>query len=202
MARFVPPPSAKPAAARSDLARPELPKPGSNPEGVDDATWMDVIQKMDEVYTKLIDDEIALEQKNAELEQSHQFIFSVLSAMSDFVVACSEGGQIEETNGALRELVGRDDDALVGTPIVKLFAAEGDAELARQMMTRAAAQRTRLGETVELHLHDRSGGAVPVEFTARLASTARASARVLCSWAGPSANCAAPTSSCRRRTRR
>ncbi len=149
--------------SRADLARPDLPKPGTNPEGVDDATWMDVIQKMDEVYTKLIDDEIALEQKNAELEQSHQFIFSVLSAMSDLVVACSESGQIEETNGALRELVGRDDDALVGTPITALFAGDQDAEFARSMMARAAAQRERPGETVELHLRDRTGGAMPVE---------------------------------------
>ena len=50
-------------------------------EGVDESTWLDVIQKMDEVYTRLIDDEVELEKKNSELEQSQQFIFSVLSAM-------------------------------------------------------------------------------------------------------------------------
>ncbi len=33
--------------------------------------WMDVIQKMDEVYSKLVADEIALEEKNAQLEQSY-----------------------------------------------------------------------------------------------------------------------------------
>jgi two-component system sensor histidine kinase HupT/HoxJ len=41
-------------------------------EGVDESVWLDVIHKMDEVYSQLIDDEIELEKKNAELEQSYQ----------------------------------------------------------------------------------------------------------------------------------
>jgi two-component system sensor histidine kinase HupT/HoxJ len=140
-----------------------LPTPPPGPEGVDDATWMDVIHKMDEVYTKLIADEVELEQKNAELEQSHQFIFSVLSAMSDLVIACSDQGDIEEINGALAELVGRSDDQLIGTSVYGLLADAHDATLARQMTARAAAGRERPGETVELHLRDRGGQAVPVE---------------------------------------
>ncbi|WP_442975029.1 hypothetical protein, partial [Salmonella enterica] len=67
-------------------------------EGVDEATWMDVIQKMDEVYSQLVLDEIELEQKNTALEQSQQFIISVLSAMSDVLLVCDEHGVIEETN--------------------------------------------------------------------------------------------------------
>jgi len=64
---------------------------------------------MDEVYSQLIHDEVELEKKNAELEQSQQFIFSVLSAMSDVLVVCDARGLIEETNSALCELVGRTD---------------------------------------------------------------------------------------------
>lgn len=41
-------------------------------EGVDESTWLDVIQKMDEVYSQLIEDEIELEKKNAELERAYQ----------------------------------------------------------------------------------------------------------------------------------
>ena len=67
-------------------------------EGVDEATWLDVIQKMDEVYTRLIDDEVELEKKNTELEQSQQFIFSVLTSMSDVLVVCDERGLIEQAN--------------------------------------------------------------------------------------------------------
>lgn len=41
-------------------------------EGVDEAMWMDVIQKMDEVYSQLVNDEIALEEKNEQLERAYR----------------------------------------------------------------------------------------------------------------------------------
>jgi two-component system sensor histidine kinase HupT/HoxJ len=50
---------------------PHAPSPGGL-EGVDESTWLDVIQKMDEVYSQLITDEIELEKKNAELERTNQ----------------------------------------------------------------------------------------------------------------------------------
>ena len=101
-----------------------MPVPPSSPlqqlsvdalEGVDEATWLDVIHKMDEVYSQLVTDEIELEEKNAQLEQSQQFIFSLLSAMSDVLIACSQDGLIEETNAALCELVGRSEACLLYT---------------------------------------------------------------------------------------
>ena len=36
--------------------------------------WIEVIQKMDEVYNDLLQYEVALEDKNAALEESQQFI--------------------------------------------------------------------------------------------------------------------------------
>ena len=75
-------------------------------DGMDETAWLDVIEKMEEVYSQLVQDEIALEEKNAQLEQSQQFIFSLLTAMSDVLVACNAQGIIEETNAALFELVG------------------------------------------------------------------------------------------------
>ena len=36
-------------------------------EGVGEDTWLDVIHKMEEVYSKLVTDEVELEEKNAQL---------------------------------------------------------------------------------------------------------------------------------------
>ena len=70
-------------------------------EGMDESTWLDVIHKMDEVYSQLLRDEVALEEKNMQLEQSQQFIFSLLSAMSDVLIACdAEGRNWAVTSGA------------------------------------------------------------------------------------------------------
>lgn len=91
-------------------------------EGMGEHVWIDVIQKMDEVYSELLQYEVALEQKNAALEESQQFIFSVLSSISDILIVCDRSGRIVEANGALQKLVGREEKTLLGTPLVALFA--------------------------------------------------------------------------------
>lgn len=149
----------------------------SQVEGVDDSTWLDVIHKMDEVYSQLVQDEIALEEKNTQLEQSQQFIFSLLTAMSDVLVACDEAGRIEETNAALCELVGRDEAALRGTPLRELIADAASAQRLRSTM--GALPRT--GATVEIDLRDAQGQPVPVDLnvTPRFGAAGRRVGHVL-----------------------
>jgi two-component system sensor histidine kinase HupT/HoxJ len=135
--------------------------PHGSMEGVDESTWLDVIQKMDEVYSQLIQDEIELEKKNGELEQSQRFIFSVLSAMSDVLLVCNELGLIEETNSALGELVGRSDAQLRGTSIYSLLADADSETRARTVLENATPARH--GEGLELNLLDAQGQGVPVD---------------------------------------
>lgn len=136
-------------------------QPPAPPQGMDDAAWVDVIQKMDEVYSQLVTDEIELEKKNAELEQSQQFIFSVLSAMSDVLAVCDAQGLIEETNAAFCELVGRTEMQLRGTSLYDLLADEASTAAARAVM--ANRSPTRHGESLELNLRGAGGDSVPVD---------------------------------------
>lgn len=142
-------------------------------DGVDESIWMDVIQKMDEVYSQLIHDEIELEKKNTELEQSQQFIFSVLSAMSDVLLVCNERGVIEETNTALCELVGRSDAELRGTSIYDLLADTQSVDRARKVLDNTNPPRR--GEELELYLLDAERQSVPVDAncTPRVAASGR-----------------------------
>ncbi|MGY0195162.1 sensor histidine kinase [Leptothrix sp. BB-4] len=141
-------------------------------EGIDESTWLDVIHKMDEVYSQLVADEVALEEKNAQLEQSQRFIFSLLASMSDVLLACSEEGRIEETNAALCTLVGRHDADLRGRPMAELMfrpAVSGDSHEttppeARLRSLTQAVQARRDALSVELELVDASGAPVPVDF--------------------------------------
>ena len=145
----------------SNPPRPPSPLPTVPMDGVDESTWLDVIQKMDEVYTRLIDDEVELEKKNVELEQSQQFIFSVLTSMSDVLVVCNQAGRIEQTNAALCELVGRSDEQLRGTPLDGLLADDASVALARAAMTQTDAPRK--GQAIELNLMDSQGNVVSVD---------------------------------------
>jgi two-component system sensor histidine kinase HupT/HoxJ len=119
---------------------------------------------MDDVYSQLLHDEVALEQKNAQLEASQQLIYSLLSSMSDVLVACDERGQIEQTNQALCDLVGNTEETLLGAHMHTLLHDAAGTHVLQDMMRRTATLRQ--GETVELMLHDAAGQPVPVDFTA------------------------------------
>ncbi|MDY7577053.1 histidine kinase dimerization/phospho-acceptor domain-containing protein [Herbaspirillum sp. RTI4] len=141
--------------SHTELISAEAPPPSpdvrpSQVEGIDEATWMEVIQKMDEVYSQLVNDEIVLEEKNEQLESSQQFIVSVLSAMSDVLVACNRIGDIEETNTALRELTGLDQSALHGMSIYKLLADSASIDCIRQVIEQTTPQR--MSKVVEINL--------------------------------------------------
>lgn len=108
------------------MASPERPQPPTLPSAGEagDQLWMDVIHKMDEVYNELLDYEVALEDKNAALEESQQFIVSVLTSMSDVLVVCNRQGVIEDVNPAMLALSGRSEVALKGSSVLDLFADE------------------------------------------------------------------------------
>jgi two-component system sensor histidine kinase HupT/HoxJ len=77
---------------------------------------------MDEVYNELLQYEVALEQKNAALEETQQFLYSVLGSMTDLLVICDRTGRIQEVNAATTRLLGRSEEELRGTPIATLLA--------------------------------------------------------------------------------
>jgi len=138
--------------------RSSLDRPGSL-EGIDETAWLDVIQKMEQVYTQLIDDEVKLEQKNAELELQQQFIASVMASMSDVLVVCDRSGRIEQVNRALCELVGGCEGELIGQPVTLLLADQPSQERAQWAMQDSAGQ----GVVIELNLLDRHGQPLSVD---------------------------------------
>lgn len=142
------------------------------PEALSESVWIEVIRKMDEVYNELLQYEVALEQKNAALEESQQFIFSVLTSMSDLLVVCDRHGVIEEVNQALVEFTGKREDALKGAKLANLFADDSSSAAAERVLARLASQPA---HDMELQFSTRVGGATPValNFTPRLSGAGK-----------------------------
>ena len=161
-----------------------LPGTAASGESTMEAGWIDVIQKMDEVYSQLVQDEIALEEKNRQLESSQQFILSVMSAMSDVLVACGRDGAIEESNAALRELADLSEAALRGTSVYALLADDDSARRLRAVLERGG-HGASPSVALELNLTDARDGqatrAMPVDVncTARLDGAGRTVGYVL-----------------------
>ncbi|MDD5028195.1 MAG: ATP-binding protein [Rhodoferax sp.] len=152
--------------------------PSNELEGVGEDTWLEVIHKMEEVYSELVADEVELEAKNTQLEQSQQFIFSLISAMSDVLIACNRDGVIEETNAALCTLVGIAEPELRGRNVTDLLA---DAQSVQRWQLATFHAATHEMAPVEINLRDATGQAIPVDMncTPRLNSNGHAVGQVL-----------------------
>lgn len=83
--------------------------------------WIEVIRKMDTIYADLVHYQVELEQKNAALELAQQFIDSVLSSMTDVLIACDTAGRIQQVNTALAKLTGIAASDFVGRQLVEIF---------------------------------------------------------------------------------
>ena len=90
-------------------------------------SWIDVIRKMDEVYSELVQSQVELEQKNAELEEARQFIDGVVAAMTDVLIVCDRSGRIEQVNQALERLTGQSSKSLIGGPLEALLGPGQEA---------------------------------------------------------------------------
>ena len=156
----------------------DLPEPATLFDGVNEEVWIEVIQKMDEVYNDLIQYEVALEEKNAELEESHQFIESVLSSMSDVLIVCDRHGAVLDVNAALRRFTGLSEESLKGLSVFALFAEGDSQETARRLFAASPHQEA---HDCELCLRAGDGGAFPfsVNCTPRLSSTGKFSGMVI-----------------------
>ena len=149
----------------------DLPVPGA-PEELGEQAWIEVIRKMDEVYNDLLQYEVALEEKNAALEESHQFIESVLASMSDILIVCDRNGGIEEVNSSLQHFSGKTAAQLEHTPVFDLFADDGERAKARDVFGRFGQEGV---HDCEFFLRAGDGSIVPVSMncTPRLSQTGK-----------------------------
>jgi two-component system sensor histidine kinase HupT/HoxJ len=143
------------------------------PAGVGEQVWIDVIQKMDEVYNDLLQYEVALEEKNSALEESQQFILSVLTSMSDILLVCDRAGVIEDVNQSLVRLTGLAEEALRGKSIVDLFADEASRRQALDVFSGNTDIETIHDCEVSIRAADGSAMAVSLNCTPRLSAVGK-----------------------------
>ena len=145
---------------------------GASADGLGEQAWIEVIQKMDEVYNDLLQYEVALEEKNAALEESHQFIESVLASMSDILIVCDRNGNIVEVNASLCYFSGKTAEELAHTSVLNLFADDEQRRKAQDVFARFSQRGV---HDCELFLRAGDGSTVPVSMncTPRISQTGK-----------------------------
>ncbi|MEX3010557.1 ATP-binding protein [Hoeflea sp. TYP-13] len=144
----------------------KTPRQALNLAGAGEDVWIEVIQKMDEVYADLVRSQTELEEKNASLEEAHAFIGSVVDSMSDVLIVCDVKGYVQQINPALKAVVDKPDTALIGRQIEELFTAESRANISALMQALNADGHVEQCD-VQLNNPDHPNALVSVSCTAR-----------------------------------
>ncbi|MGB0683834.1 MAG: sensor histidine kinase [Magnetovibrionaceae bacterium] len=131
-----------------------------DPSNFQEAAWIEVIQKMDEVYSDLIRYEVDLEEKNQELEDAQAFIHSVLTSMSDMLIVCDRDTHIQEVNRATEQLTGFRAEELIGVTFRELLV-EGCGALVDGLVDRLREDVSQLSD-YEVRLRTKEGGVTDV----------------------------------------
>ena len=131
----------------------------AHPLGESESAWIEVIQKMDEVYGDLVRSQTNLERQHASLEEAQAFIGSVLAAMSDVLIVCDLSGAVQQVNSAFVSLTGRKEQTLIGTSLGNLFERDG-VDLVKKFRERIRSEGQVADCEVTLKGHD--GQTVPL----------------------------------------
>ncbi|MDX3970684.1 MAG: ATP-binding protein [Bradyrhizobium sp.] len=94
-----------------------------------EGAWIEVIRKMDEVYSDLLRYEVDLEHKNAELEEAQAFVTNVIESVSDILIVCDAKGMVQQVNSAFQHALGRSVGDVVGRSIADVIDAADGAKL-------------------------------------------------------------------------
>jgi two-component system sensor histidine kinase HupT/HoxJ len=124
----------------------------------DDQIWVDVIQRMESTYKELVQYQVELEDKNAELEDAQRFISSIITSISDVLIVCDINGNILQTNNSLEAAINRAPDELIGLPLSTLISKK------HQSMIAEFPEHIRSGSIIdcEIDLLNSSGEDVPM----------------------------------------
>ncbi|TQF26662.1 histidine kinase [Bradyrhizobium sp. UNPF46] len=103
-----------------------------------EGAWIEVIRKMDEVYSDLLRYEVDLEHKNAELEEAQAFVTNVIESVSDILVVCDAKGLVQQVNSAFQHALGRSVEDVVGKNIADVIDAADAAKIVPLLKPRGA----------------------------------------------------------------
>jgi len=120
------------------MNQPKLPDDVRVLDGFDDAAWIEVLQKTEEAYARSVAYQVELEQKNAQLEQAHQFISAILATMSDVLVVVDDAFHITQVNRAFEALSGFTQDEVIGRSVWRYLLVD-EAQRARMESTHQTA---------------------------------------------------------------
>jgi len=143
---------------------------------VQENMWIEIIRKMESIYAELATVQSEVEAKSNELSQSKEFADNVIHSMANALVVADPAGTITMVNDAAVQLLGYDEQELVGFPLKALFFEAETAVFYRgSPMWRELVERGYVRDR-ELVCRAKDGSRMPVSFSGSVMRDAKGEA--------------------------
>jgi len=133
-----------------------------DPVAFSEEAWVQVLRSVDVAYRELVDHQVQLEERNAELEAMRGFVYSIIGAMSDALIVCGPAGEIIEVNRAFTDLTGANKHEVLGTHLLDWFGPEDAAMIKRGLAALVQGRQVKIAEH-QLRVPE---GTTPLEMSA------------------------------------
>ena len=93
----------------------------TNKDILQEKMWIEIINRMEDLYAKLANHQEEIEQKNRELLKTKEFVENVIEHMADALIVIDSEGKISVVNQAALEILGYKYEEIIGKPMDLIF---------------------------------------------------------------------------------
>lgn len=135
-------------------------------EQLQESMWIEIISQMERMYAELANSQAEIEKKSRELQEAKEFTDNIIASMVDALIVVDSLGNIRMVNKATLDLLGYQENEIIGKPVQLLL----NDESSREKLFFAGTQRWRLfkGSVVrdlEVDCRRKTGEKIPMTFS-------------------------------------
>ena len=135
-------------------------------ERLQESAWIEIISQMERMYAELANTQAEIEEKSRELQEAKEFTDNIIASMVDALIVVDSLGNIRMVNKATLDLLGYQENEIIGKPVQLLL----DDESSRERLFWGGTQRRRLFKAsvvrdLEVDCRKKTGDRIPMTFS-------------------------------------
>jgi len=135
-------------------------------ERLQESAWIEIISQMERMYAELANTQAEIEEKSRELQEAKEFTDNIIASMVDALIVVDSLGNIRMVNKATLDLLGYQENEIIGKPVQLLL----DDESSRERLFWGGTQRRRLFKAsvvrdLEVDCRKKTGESIPMTFS-------------------------------------
>jgi len=133
-----------------------------NKDALQEKMWIEIINRMEDLYANLANRQEEIEQKNRELLKTKEFVENVIEHMADALIVMDSEGKINVVNHTALEILGYKYEELIGKPMDLIFEKAKGKSLLMEGSKIQTLIRDGVIKNLEIFFRNKEGERIPM----------------------------------------